>query len=208
MGLTGAGIIASVVGILGGVSLSCGGWSSLSLGARSLFVTTQFLSAFAMDLSWLSLRSSRCRTRTMGRRAAGGGAGFLIALIVGFMTFLRPVLHLLITGDSSPVICCSSTRTMASRVPVGHQLARQEFVIAFMIIFELVCCSSSKTSELENHRFKYIVFRPSRAAGWQQTVSRLVDSSAVLSDVAYRRSRRAARPLSRASTLARRRSCS
>lgn len=48
MGLTGAGIIASVVGILGGVSLSCGGWSSLSLGARSLFVTTQFLSAFAM----------------------------------------------------------------------------------------------------------------------------------------------------------------
>lgn len=41
-------IIASVVGILGGLSLAFGGWSSLSLGARSLFVTTQFISGFAM----------------------------------------------------------------------------------------------------------------------------------------------------------------
>jgi len=59
MGLTGAGIIASVVGILGGVSLSCGGWSSLSLGARSLFVTTLFLSAFAMYVSRPSLWRGR-----------------------------------------------------------------------------------------------------------------------------------------------------
>lgn len=41
-------IIASVVGIIGGLSLAFGGWSSLSLGARSLFVTTQFISGFAM----------------------------------------------------------------------------------------------------------------------------------------------------------------
>jgi len=45
--------------ILGGVSLSCGGWSSLSLGARSLFVTTQFLSAFAMYVSRPSLWRGR-----------------------------------------------------------------------------------------------------------------------------------------------------
>lgn len=51
MGLTATGIIAAVVGVIGGMSLSFGGWSSLSLGARSLFVTTQFLSAFAMYVS-------------------------------------------------------------------------------------------------------------------------------------------------------------
>jgi cellulose synthase (UDP-forming) len=48
MALSGAGIIAAIVGIIGGLSLSFGGWSSLSLGARSLFVATQFISAFAM----------------------------------------------------------------------------------------------------------------------------------------------------------------
>lgn len=41
-------IIASVVGIICGLSLAFGGWSSLSLGARSLFVTTQFISGFGM----------------------------------------------------------------------------------------------------------------------------------------------------------------
>jgi hypothetical protein len=41
-------IISAVVALIGGLSLSCGGWSALSLGARSLFVTTQFVSTFGM----------------------------------------------------------------------------------------------------------------------------------------------------------------
>lgn len=41
-------IIAAVVALVGGLSLSCGGWSALSLGARSLFVATQFISSFGM----------------------------------------------------------------------------------------------------------------------------------------------------------------
>ena len=55
-----------------------------------------------------------------------------------------------------------------------------------MIIFELVCCSSSKSLELENHRIKYVVFS-AITGGWLAAdgVSRLIDSSAVLSDVAY-----------------------
>ena len=74
MSLTGAGVIASVVGILGGLSLSCGGWSSLSLGARSLFVTTQFLSAFAMYVFCHTLTPSdhhsvmRCSGFSKGKR--------------------------------------------------------------------------------------------------------------------------------------------
>ncbi|KAF1782816.1 Nucleotide-diphospho-sugar transferase [Phytophthora cactorum] len=154
MGLTGAGIIASVVGILGGVSLSCGGWSSLSLGARSLFVTTQFLSAFAM------LRDRAHR---------------------GFMTIFGPYILILVTGGiiASNLLLVDAYDGI-NVFPADNQLARQEFVIAFMIIFELVCCSSSKTSELENHRFKYIIF-----SAITDGVSRLIDSTAVLSNVAY-----------------------
>lgn len=48
MGLTAVNIIAAVAEILGGLSLSFGGWSALSIGARSLFATTQFLSSFGM----------------------------------------------------------------------------------------------------------------------------------------------------------------
>ncbi|RLN47215.1 hypothetical protein BBJ29_004685 [Phytophthora kernoviae] len=188
MGLTGAGIIASVVGILGGVSLSCGGWSSLSLGARSLFVTTQFLSAFAMGfVVAFTAIVSLSNTNEWIAVAAGGGAGFVIALIVGFMTIFGSYILILVTGG---LIACYLLLIDAydgiNVFPSDNQLARQEFVIAFMIIFELVCSSSSKTTELENHRFKYIIFS-SLTGGWLAAdgVSRLVDSSAVLSDVAY-----------------------
>ena len=40
--------VAGAVGIAGGFALALGGWSSMSLGARSLFISVQLLSCFAM----------------------------------------------------------------------------------------------------------------------------------------------------------------
>nr|AEC45570.1 cellulose synthase 3 [Pseudoperonospora cubensis]QLB37643.1 cellulose synthase 3 [Pseudoperonospora humuli] len=188
MSLTGAGVIASVVGILGGLSLSCGGWSSLSLGARSLFVTTQFVSAFAMGfvIAFTAIVSLSA-TNEWVALAAGGGAGFIVALIVGFLTFFGPYILVLVTGSIiAAYLLLFDAHNGINVFPADNQLARQEFVIAFMIIFELVCSSCSKTTELENHRFKYVLFS-AITGGWLAAdgISRLIDSGAVLSDVAF-----------------------
>nr|AFB20351.1 cellulose synthase 3 [Bremia lactucae] len=188
MGLTGAGVIASVIGVVGGLSLSCGGWSSLSLGARSLFVTTQFVSAFAMGfVVAFTAIVSLSETNEWVAIAAGGGAGFAIALVVGFMTIVGPYVLILLTGGIIAMYLLLIDAYNGINVfPDDNQLARQEFVIAFMIIFELVCCSSSKTSDMENHRFKYILFS-AITGGWMTAdgISRLLDSSAVLSTVGF-----------------------
>jgi len=42
------GAVAGAVGVTGGFSMALGGWSSLSLGAKPLFIATQILSTFAM----------------------------------------------------------------------------------------------------------------------------------------------------------------
>ncbi|KAF1788226.1 hypothetical protein GQ600_208 [Phytophthora cactorum] len=102
------------------------------------------------------------------------------------MTIFGPYILILVTGGIiASYLLLVDAYDGINVFPADNQLARQEFVIAFMIIFELVCCSSSKTSELENHRFKYISSRPSLVVGWPQTASPPHRLDAVLSNVAY-----------------------
>jgi cellulose synthase (UDP-forming) len=181
-------IIASVVGIIGGLSLAFGGWSSLSLGARSLFVTTQFISGFAMGFvaAFTAIVSLASDTNEWIALGAAGGAGLLLGATIGFVTSIGPFLLILFTGAIvGPYLLLLDAHDGVELFPANNKLARQEFVVAFLIIFVLVCSSRSKTNEMENHRFKYVVFS-AVVGGWMLAdgVSRLV-SDVALSNVLY-----------------------
>nr|AFB20360.1 cellulose synthase 3 [Globisporangium violae] len=181
-------IIASVVGIIGGLSLAFGGWSSLSLGARSLFVTTQFISGCAMGFvaAYTAISSLSSDTNEWIALGAAGGAGVLFGAIIGFVTMVGPLLLLVVTGAIvGPYLLLIDAHDGADVFPADNQLARQEFVIAFLIIFVLVCSSRSKTNEMENHRFKYVIFT-AFVGGWMlaDAVSRFVGKG-TLSSVLY-----------------------
>lgn len=211
MGLTATGIIAAVVGVIGGMSLSFGGWSSLSLGARSLFVTTQFLSAFAMYVlclfvscpplvsdaltplshlhdirgfiaAYTAIVELSDTNEWIGLGAAAG-VGLICSILVGFLTSLGPYFLILITSAIvGPYLILIDAYDGVGLFPSDNQLARQEFVVAFIIIFGLVFSSSSKTNEMENHRFKYILLT-AVTGGWMlsDAVSRLIDNGTLSS---------------------------
>lgn len=48
MGVTAQEAIAGAIGLAGGLTLALAGWSSLSIGNRSTFITTQLVSSFGM----------------------------------------------------------------------------------------------------------------------------------------------------------------
>ncbi|DAZ92486.1 TPA: hypothetical protein N0F65_012716 [Lagenidium giganteum] len=188
MALGAVGIIASVVGIIGGLSLSFGGWSSMSLGARSLFIMTQFISAFGMGftVAYTAIATLSSDTNEWIALGAAGGAGMGLGAIIGFVTAVGPFFLILITGGIiAPYILLFDAYNGANLFG-DNRLARQEFVIAFMIIFLLVCMSRSKTQEMENHRFKYVLMS-AITGGWMLAdgVSRFVGSDATLSSVLF-----------------------
>lgn len=181
-------IIASVVGIIGGFVLAFGGWSSLSIGARSLFVTTQFISGITMGfvVAFTALRNLSSDTSEWAALGAAGGAGVLLGAIVGFVTMVGPFVLLLITGAIvGPYLLLLDAHDGVELFPADNQLARQEFVIAFLLVFVLVWSSHSKTQEMENHRFKYLAFS-AIVGGWMLAdgVSRFAGDDA-LSTVLY-----------------------
>lgn len=115
------------------------------------------------------------------------GAGLLLSLIVGFLTSVGPYVLILVTGAIiAPYLLLIDAYDGVGLFPSDNQLARQEFVVAFIIIFELVFSSTSKTSELENHRFKYILLS-AVTGGWllSDGVTRIIDASAALAGVAF-----------------------
>lgn len=163
-----AHIVAAVAEIVGGLSLAFGGWSPLSIGARSLFSTTQFLSGFGIGfgLAFAAIVNLASSTNEWIALGAAGGAGLLFGAIIGFITAFGPFILLLATGAIvAPYLLLIDAYDGVGVFPADNKLARQEFVIAFMIIFLLVCSSRSKTSDLENHRFKYIIFT-GLVGGW------------------------------------------
>ncbi|TMW66986.1 hypothetical protein Poli38472_012102 [Pythium oligandrum] len=171
-------IIAAVLELICGLSLAFGGWSALSLGARSLFTTTQFISGFGIGFSaaYTAIVTLSDSTNEWIAFGAACGAGVLIGAIIGFVTSLGSYILLLATGALiAPYLLLIDAHDGVEVFPEDNQLARQEFVVAFMIIFLLVWSSRSKTSELENHRFKYILFS-SIVGGWMLAdgVSRFV----------------------------------
>lgn len=190
MGVTAVNIIAAVAEIFGGLSLAFGGWSALSLGARSLFAMTQFLSSFGIGFTFaftaiVNLASSTNEWIALG---AAGGAGVVLGAIVGFLTGLGPFVLLLATGAViGPYLLLVDAHDGVGLFPADNQLARQEFVIAFMIIFLLVWSSKSKTNDIENHRFKYILFT-AIVGGWMlaEGVSRFLDTDNTLASVLFR----------------------
>lgn len=161
-------IIAAVAEIIGGLSLAFGGWSALSIGARSLFKTTQFLSGFGMGfgLAYTAIMNLAPSTNEWIALGAAGGAGLLLGAVVGFVTSCGPLVLLLVTGAViAPYLLLIDAHNGVGVFPADNRLARQEFVIAFILIFVLVWSSRSKSNEIENHRFKYIVFT-GLVGGW------------------------------------------
>lgn len=161
-------IVAGAAEIVGGLALAFAGWSSLSIGARSLFATAQFLSGFGIGfgLAFAAIVNLSTDTNEWLALGAAGGAGLLVGAIIGFITALGPFLLLIATGAViAPYLLLLDAHDGVELFPADNKLARQEFVVAFMIIFLLVWSSQSKTAELENHRFKYILFS-AIVGGW------------------------------------------
>nr|AEZ51039.1 cellulose synthase 3 [Pythium aphanidermatum] len=161
MGLTAVNIIAAVAEIIGGLSLAFGGWSALSIGARSLFSTTQFLSGFGMGfgLAYTAIINLASSTNEWIALGAAAGAGLVLGAVIGFITAIGPLILLAVTGAIiGPYLLLIDAHDGVELFPAANQLARQEFVIAFIIIFVLVWSSRSKTNDIENHRFKYVLF--------------------------------------------------
>lgn len=158
MAITAVGIIASVANIIGGLSMALGGWSALSIGARSLFIMTQFISAFGVGFSVaFAAIWSLTTTNEWVALGAAGGAGFGLGAVIGFVTAVGPFFLILITGAIIAPYILLFDAYNGLNVFADNRLARQEFVVAFVIIFLLVCSSRSKTQDMENHRFKYIL---------------------------------------------------
>ena len=57
MGVTAQQAIAGAVGLAGGFVLAFAGWSSLSIGNRSMFVTTQMVASFGLYVAATPERS-------------------------------------------------------------------------------------------------------------------------------------------------------
>lgn len=167
MSLTVVNIVAAVVGLLGGLSLSFGGWSALSLGARSLFVATQFISAFS--IGFIAVYTAIVDLSTTNQwiaLAASAGSGVVLGALIGFVTAAGPLFLIAFTGAIiAPYILLFDAWYGANVFPASNRLARQEFVIAFIIIFVLVFMSQSKTTDMENHRLKYVLFT-AITGGW------------------------------------------
>lgn len=101
--------------------------------------------------------------------AVGAGSGVLTAAVIGFLTFVGPYVIIILLGAIvAPYLLMLDAYDGIGLFPADNALARQEFVVAFIIIFTLLASSSSKTTEMECHRFKYM-FVTSIIGGWLLT---------------------------------------
>ena len=134
------------------------------LGCVAAFIRAHFLAVDRHERVWAVAL------------AAGGGAGFLRALLVGFLTLhLRPYTLIAVTDGpfTAAYLLPIDADNGRNVVPTDTQRARQEFVVAFVLLFALVCCSSSKSIALEAHRMRCVVFSAlTGGAGWRLTASR------------------------------------
>nr|AFB77612.1 cellulose synthase 3 [Albugo candida] len=181
-------LLVGIVGTAGGLSAALGGWSSLSLGSRSLYTATQILSALGLGVvicyaaiielsdtnEWISL-------------IAGAGVGVLLAAIFIFVTTLSCYTLLIVTGGIvGSYLLLFDAQNGAGLFPANNRLARQEFDISFAIIFFLVFLSHSKSTELETHRIKYLIFS-ALVGSWMTSdgISRFINPSESLSGIMY-----------------------
>ncbi|KAG9413051.1 hypothetical protein AC1031_016067 [Aphanomyces cochlioides] len=98
--------------------------------------------------------------------STGETTRLIIALCVGaaaaiVTAFLSSIGCMLLTICTGLIIApwLLTLDTVAGKLFVGESsFAKQEFVIGFGLLFTLLFLSSSKTGDLECHRFKYIIF--------------------------------------------------
>ncbi|OQR97519.1 cellulose synthase catalytic subunit, UDP-forming, partial [Thraustotheca clavata] len=152
------GAVAGAVGIAGGFALALGGWSSMSLGAKSLFVSVQLLSCFAMGfITTYTCMDNLAANSDPIKIGISAGVGGALAILVCLATSIGPYFLIALTGAIiAPwlLILDSSAGEVFTSQP---SFALQEFQIAFMIVFFLLFVSQSKSPVIENHRFKYMI---------------------------------------------------
>ncbi|GLD98202.1 hypothetical protein PINS_up006899 [Pythium insidiosum] len=162
-------IIASVVEIIGGLSLAFGGWSALSIGARSLFALTQFLSGFGMGFA-VAYTSIVMGSRSV-RRAALASA---LAPSSASSRPVGPLFLLLVTGAIiGPYLLLIDQEAKLNIFPADNKFARPG------------------TNDMENHANSSMSSSRRSRGGWM-----LADVS--LASSAPRRSPRCSSTASRA----------
>nr|AFB20349.1 cellulose synthase 3 [Apodachlya brachynema] len=165
--VTAGAAVAGAVGICGGFSMALGGWSSLSLGARALFISTQILSSFAMGfVATYTCMDNLGSTGDILRIGVSVGVGAGLALVIAFATSVGPYFLIALSGAIlAPWLLVIDASDGAHVFSSQNSFAKQEFVVGIIIIYFLTFMSSSKTSELECHRFKYL-FMTAILGGW------------------------------------------
>ncbi|KAG9413050.1 hypothetical protein AC1031_016067 [Aphanomyces cochlioides] len=153
-------LVSGIIGVVGGFSLSLAGWSPLSIGSRPLFIVTQCLSSFAMlyTLVYACFEYASLSTGETTRLIIALCVGAAAAIVTAFLSSIGCMLLTICTGlIIAPWLL--TLDTVAGKLFVGESsFAKQEFVIGFGLLFTLLFLSSSKTGDLECHRFKYIIF--------------------------------------------------
>ncbi|KAF0690345.1 Aste57867_18276 [Aphanomyces stellatus] len=150
--------VAGAVGACGGFALSLGGWSGMSLGAKSLFISVQLLACFGMGFIAAYMIIDNLASQGDGIKIGiSAGVGGASALLIVFATSLGPYFLILLSGAViAPWFLVLDRYT--GKVFLGQPgFAKQEFLIAFVIVYFLIFVSHSKSIDLENHRLKYVI---------------------------------------------------
>ncbi|KAF0690348.1 Aste57867_18279 [Aphanomyces stellatus] len=153
-------LVAGIICVAGGFCLSLAGWSPLSLGSRPLYMVTQILSILSMMYLVInsSLEFAKPSFDETTRIIIAACVGIAAALVSAFMSSIGCLVLIIVTGlIIAPWLL--TLDTVAGQVFVNQSsFALQEFVVGFGLLFVLLFISSSKTPDMELHRFKYIIF--------------------------------------------------
>jgi cellulose synthase (UDP-forming) len=153
-------------GIIGGSVVAFFGISKISMGSSGLFYSTQVVLAFSLCyyavLSAVSAYANLSEAYLLG---IAGAAGVVGAAVMGFLTFITPWVVIFLTGAlTAPYILIIDSQA-AHVVPADNKLAREQFAIWWTVIFFLAFLSSSKSTDRELHRWKYM-FMTAILGGW------------------------------------------
>lgn len=161
MAVTAPEAIAAAVSIACGFFIAFGGWSSISVGNKSMYTMLQVFGGFGMGfiMTFVTLQwyGDEQDVGEWIELAIAAAAGVFLSALVGFLTFTGPYLLVIISGlILAPYILVFDAYNGVALFPSDNAFARQEFIVAFAIIYFLVVSSTSKTTEMECNRFKYM----------------------------------------------------
>ncbi|RHY36772.1 hypothetical protein DYB25_000675 [Aphanomyces astaci] len=138
----------------------------MSLGAKSLFISVQLLASFGMGfIASYMVMDNLASVAEVLRIGIAAGIGGGLALLIVFATSLGPYVLIVLSGAIlAPWLLVLDRYT--GKVFLGQpSFAKQEFLVAFVIIYFLLFVSSSKSVDAETHRFKYLLMS-AVVGGW------------------------------------------